>query len=125
MFCDVHGTADYCPDCLGHIHEKAMEAAKARIDELEAKLDASETELAIRTRSANEAMAEVERLSQERDLIARFIHDDPPFDVCAEIDLHERAAAYMTSQDTDTPDKEDYYRAFLDCCKAALSGEGE
>ena len=71
------------------------------------------------TRSLKEHIAELEaevaRLHEERDLIAAFLHEEPPFDDCAGVDLHERAAFYSEQSSPD-----DYYRAFIDCCEAAL-----
>jgi hypothetical protein len=35
MFCDEHGTADYCPECLGELHEKSMAVMQAENKQLQ------------------------------------------------------------------------------------------
>jgi len=81
---------------------------------------------------AQERIAELEaenkRLREEKNLIAKYLCSDPPFDACAGIDLHERAAFYTADIYAEESSPEDYYRAFIDCCKAALEptqNEGE
>jgi len=64
--------------------------------------------------------AENKRLREQRVLIAQFIYKHPPFDECAGIDLHERAAEYSSLVYAEYSMPGDYYQAFLDCCAAAL-----
>jgi len=69
----------------------------------------------------NERIAELEA---ERRTIAQYIKDDPPFDTCAGIDLHERASNYAAPGGHEgNPLPEHYYKAFIDCCNAALLRE--
>ena len=66
----------------------------------------------------------IAELEAERRTIAQYIKDDPPFDTCAGIDLHERASDYAAPEGREgNPSPEHYYKAFIDCCKAAILRE--
>ena len=66
----------------------------------------------------------IAELETEAMIIGRYMASDPPFDVCAGIDLHERAADYDNKQNCEiNADPDAYFRAFVDCCKAALKQE--
>ena len=75
--------------------------------------------------SITQLEARVAALRAERTLIAEYIHDDPPFDECAGVDIHERACLYSADKYGERSTPEDYYKAFLDCCRAALIQESE
>ena len=62
----------------------------------------------------------IAELEAERELIAEYLLEDPPFDVCAGIDLHERASLYDAELSDEGPTATAYYKAFLDCCRKAL-----
>ena len=71
-----------------------------------------------------ELREKISALEAEAMIIGRYMASDPPFDVCAGIDLHERAADYDNKQNCEiNADPDAYFRAFVDCCKAALKQE--
>ena len=95
--------------CRVHLDRDSIAYCRQRIAELEAQ------ELGfIQTLSSQSE--ELRRLREERALIGEFIFREAPFDECAGVDIHAVAYDY----DGDTPTPEGYYRAFLDCCRAAL-----
>ena len=108
-----------CPDVA-----KYGDEADKRIAELEADLRFRSNlsrDQVVSVLLENEKMEQqIEALTQDRNLIAEYLATDPPFDECAGIDIHERAATYSAERYSEQPNPSDYYRAFMDCVRAAL-----
>lgn len=64
-------------------------------------------------------------LEKERNIVMKYVFDEPPFDAFSGIDLHEEASVNASVFGRVKPNREDYYAAFLTCISEGYLEEGE